>query len=127
LPSDQVTALAAAPGDGLWLGTSGGLARYRPDRTPPRVRILRAVTDTVYEAPRRLDLDRSGHPRLVTALALWQARAGGNSQIPNARCQRIWNQGGSAHSSSSRTGKQRVYSSARPSGLRNALVRSAVW
>jgi ligand-binding sensor domain-containing protein len=36
LPSDHIRALAVDPEGILWLGTDRGVARYRPDQTPPR-------------------------------------------------------------------------------------------
>ncbi len=48
LPSDHIKALAFAPDGALWLGTDRGVARYRPDHTPPQVRITGVQADRLH-------------------------------------------------------------------------------
>ena len=40
----------------IWIGSEGGAVRYRPSRTPPRVRIKQVIADRTYESVESVDL-----------------------------------------------------------------------
>lgn len=39
LPASEVLVIASGPGGSIWIGTTGGLVRYQPDKTPPWVKV----------------------------------------------------------------------------------------
>jgi signal transduction histidine kinase/ligand-binding sensor domain-containing protein/CheY-like chemotaxis protein len=57
LPEDAITCLALAADGTVWLGTANsGLVRYRPQRTPPPIRLTAVTTDRHHGPVDRIDL-----------------------------------------------------------------------
>ena len=40
----------------IWIGSEGGAVRYRPSRTPPRVRVKQVIADRTYQSGEEVDL-----------------------------------------------------------------------
>ncbi|MCC7264791.1 MAG: sigma 54-interacting transcriptional regulator [Candidatus Latescibacteria bacterium] len=63
LLNDVVQEIRPADGGEVWLATEGGLVRYRPGRTPPKVRIKAVVADRAY-TPEEQIIVSTGQARL---------------------------------------------------------------
>ena len=56
LSSDNVFSILEDQEGNLWFGTSGGLVRYTPQRTPPKVTITEVVADRSYGTTEAIEM-----------------------------------------------------------------------
>jgi ligand-binding sensor domain-containing protein/signal transduction histidine kinase/CheY-like chemotaxis protein len=56
LPSDTVQKLIQARNGDIWIATEGGVVRYRPQRTPPKVRLTEVIADRRYDPSEEIRL-----------------------------------------------------------------------